>query len=492
MNKKLNPREVLGKSKVFSSLDEDALTLLEQRMKLIHFSRGDLICREGETGDRMFIIARGEVEVLKKGEEDAEVEIATLKPGEVAGIMSLFEEDVRSASLRAKGPVDIWTLDTGTFKLVLSRNPEIAWKLLAYMSRRLRLETGMVAQFLSEDMDKQLKVAFFDSKPYTEACFRSRNKNSYTLHFFEPRLNIETVSLAAGFQAICAFVNDRLDSDVVESLAELGVEMIALRCAGYNNVDLETAYKRDISVVRVPAYSPYAVAEHAMALIMALNRKTHKAYNRVREGNFSLNGLVGFDLHGRTAGVVGAGKIGKCLVEILAGFGMNVLAYDRYRDEEFSRRTGLEYVELDELFKRSDVISLHAPLIPETHHIINAEAIGKMKPGVMLINTSRGALIDTVALIEGLKSGKIGAAGLDVYEEEEEYFFEDLSSQIITDDLLARLMTFNNVLITSHQAFLTHEALDNIADTTFSNIREYQQGKRLGELTNSLLPVQKQ
>jgi D-lactate dehydrogenase len=475
MNKKLNPQEVLGKSKVFSSLDEEALTLLEQRMKLIHFSQGDLICREGETGDRMFIIARGEVEVLKSGDEDTEVKIATLKPGEVAGIMSLFEEDVRSASLRAKGPVDIWTLDMDTFKLVLSRKPEIAWKLLAYMSRRLRLETGMVAQFLSEDMDRRLKVAFFDSKPYTEACFRNRNKDNYTLHFFEPRLNIETVSLAAGFQVICAFVNDHLNSDVVKNLAELGVEMIALRCAGYNNVDLETAYKRGISVARVPAYSPYAVAEHAAALIMALNRKTHKAYNRVRD-----------------AGVVGAGKIGKCLVEILVGFGMNLLAYDRYQDEEFARRTGLKYVELDELFKRADVISLHAPLIPETHHIINAEAIAKMKPGVMLINTSRGALIDTVALIEALKSGKVGAAGLDVYEEEEEYFFEDLSSQIITDDLLARLMTFNNVLITSHQAFLTHEALDNIADTTFSNIREYQQGKRLGELTNSLLPVEKQ
>jgi len=491
MNKKLNPRKILDKSKIFGLLDEDALTLLEQRMKLLHFSKGDLICREGETGDRMFIIARGEVEVLKKGEEDAEVEIAVLQPGEVAGIMSLFEGDVRSASLRAKGPVDIWTLDMDTFKLVLSRKPEIAWKLLAYMSRRLRLETRVVAQFLAEDMGHRLKVAFFDSKPYTEISFRNRNKDDYILHFFEPRLNIETVSLAAGFQVICAFVNDRLDSEVIENLAELGIELIALRCAGYNNVDLKTAHKRGISVARVPAYSPYAVAEHAVALIMALNRKTHKAYNRVREGNFSLNGLVGFDLHGRTAGVVGVGKIGKCLVDILVGFGMEVLGYDLFQDEEFARRTGLKYVELDELFKRVDVISLHAPLIPETHHIINAEAIAKMKPGVVIINTSRGALIDTAALVDALKSGKIGAAGLDVYEEEEEYFFEDLSSQIITDDLLARLMTFNNVLITSHQAFLTHEALDNIADTTFSNIREYQQGKRLGELTNSLLPVEK-
>jgi len=488
MGKKLSPREVLGRSNIFRSLDNDALTLLEERMTLHRYEPGDLLCSEGEKGDRMFVIAGGEVEVLKKAEDGVEVEIAVLKPGEVAGIMCLFEEDVRSASMRAKGPVEVWTLDKDTFQYMLSGNPEIAWKLLSHMSRQLRRETGTVARLRSTEMDKRFKVAFFDTKPYTEDCFRGRNTFNYALHFFEPHLNIETASLAAGFNAVCAFVNDSLDKPVVEELAELGVKMIALRCAGYNNVDLETAYSRGVSVARVPAYSPYAVAEHAVALIMTLNRKTHRAFNRVREANFSLNGLVGFDLHGRTAGVVGVGKIGKCLVSILAGFGMKVLGCDRFRDEEFARSTGLEYVELDELFKRSEVISLHAPLLPDTYHMIDAGAIAKMKPGVMLINTSRGGLVNTIDLIEALKSGQVGAAGLDVYEEEEAYFFEDFSSAIITDDLLARLMTFNNVLITSHQAFLTREALDNIADTTFRNIREFQDGKRREELTNAVLP----
>jgi D-lactate dehydrogenase len=262
--------------------------------------------------------------------------------------------------------------------------------------------------------------------------------------------------------------------------------MIALRCAGYNNVDVQTAYRLGISVTHVPAYSPHAVAEHAVALMLTLNRKTHRAYNRVREGNFSLSGLVGFDLHGRTAGVVGVGKIGRCLVEILAGFGMKLLGYDRIADDGFARRTGLQYVELDELLRQADVISLHAPLLPETRHMIDAAAISKMKPGVVLINTSRGALVDTSALIDGLKSGHIGAAGLDVYEEEAAYFFEDRSSEIITDDLLARLMTFNNVLVTSHQGFLTREALSNIAEVTLNNIQEFKDGKRLGELSNAV------
>jgi len=490
MGKQISPREVLRKTKVFESLDEQALSLLEERMRLVSYAPGEFICREGEVGRWMFIIASGEVEVLKKAEDGMEVEIALLKPGEVAGIMSLFEEDVRSASLRARSAVDIWRLDKDTFKLLLSRKFEIAWKLLAQMSQSLRRETRIAAQLLAADFDTRLKVAFFDSKPYIEECFRKRNTYDYALYFFKPHLNLETTSLAAGFQVICIFVNDRLEARVIDELAELGVELIALRCAGYNNVDLERAYQQGISVVRVPAYSPHAVAEHTVALMMALNRKTHRAYNRVREGNFSLNGLVGFDFHGKTAGVVGVGKIGKCLVEILVGFGMKVLGYDCYQDEEFACRTGLEYVELKELFTRSDIISLHAPLLPETQHLIDAEAIAEMKKGVMLINTSRGGLIDTSALIDGLKSGKIGAAGLDVYEEEEAYFFEDLSDQIITDDLLARLMTFNNVLITSHQGFLTSEALNNIADTTYQNIREFQQGKRAEELTNVILPFE--
>jgi D-lactate dehydrogenase len=260
--------------------------------------------------------------------------------------------------------------------------------------------------------------------------------------------------------------------------------MIALRCAGFNNVDLAACERHGLSVTRVPAYSPYAVAEHAVALMMTLNRRLHRANNRVREGNFSLSGLVGFDMHAKTAGVIGTGKIGKCLIHILAGFGCRILAHDMYPDAQLVERSGVRYVPLDELLAESDVISLHAPLTRETRHMIGAEAIAKMKRGVMLINTSRGALIDTPALLEGLKSGQIGNAGLDVYEEESEYFFEDLSDRVITDDVLARLMTFNNVIVTSHQAFLTQEALNNIADITLENIREYELGKRGSALTN--------
>ncbi len=488
MRQQIDLRKLLRKAEVFASLDEEALTLLEGRMRLIRCAPGAFLCREGDTGGRLFLIASGEVEVLKNAEGNLDVEVAVLQPGELAGEMSLFEEGVRSASLRAKGHVSVWTIDKETFRLVLSRNPGVAQNLLAKLSCRLRRETSVVARLLSGDMDARLKVAVFDSKPYTKTCFEARNADRYALQFFDAHLDLETVSLATGSHVVCVFVNDRLEKAVLERLAELGIKMIALRCAGYNNVDLETAHRLGISVARVPAYSPYAVAEHAVALIMTLNRKTHRAYNRVHEGNFSLNGLVGFDLHGRTAGVVGVGKIGKCLVNILVGFGMNVLGYDRFEDHEFARDTGLRYVGLDELLSRSDVISLHAPLLADTQHMINAATIAKMKSGVMLINTSRGALIDTAALIAALKSGKIGAAGLDVYEEEEAYFFEDRSSEIITDDLLARLMTFNNVLITSHQGFLTHEALQNIADTTFSNIREFKEGRHLGELTNAVLP----
>lgn len=488
MQKPTDRSELLRKASVFASLDDQSLALLAERMKRISPAPGEFICREGDAGDRIFLIADGEVEVLKNAEGRLGVVVATLTAGEIAGEMSLFGEGARSASLRAKGPVEVWELDTETFRQVLARSPEMSQTLLAKLSSRLRRETQLVAQLLSGRLDDRLKIAFFDSKPYTEASFKAGNTHDIALSFFEPQLDLETASLADGFQVICAFVNDRLDQAVLERLNELGVKMIALRCAGYNNVDLGAAHRLGITVARVPAYSPHAVAEHAVALILTLNRKTHRAYNRVHEGNFSLHGLVGFNLNGRTAGVIGVGKIGKCLVEILVGFGMKVLGHDQFQDDAFARRTGLEYVSLDALFAASDVISLHAPLLPETHHMINAKAIAKMKTGVMLINTSRGALLDTAALIEALKSRHIGAAGLDVYEEEEAYFFQDRSSDIITDDLLARLMTFNNVLITSHQGFLTEEALDNIAETTLRNVREFQEGKRLGELTNAVLP----
>lgn len=301
----------------------------------------------------------------------------------------------------------------------------------------------------------------------------------HELCFLETRLTRETVSLATGFPCVCAFVNDRLDGETLSELIRGGTRLIALRSAGFNHVDLKVAAGLGIRVVRVPEYSPYAVAEHAVALILALNRKIHRAYARVREGNFSLDGLVGFDLHGKTVGIVGTGRIGAVMAKIMKGFGCEILLYDLKPQPELVTQLSGRYVDLDTLLQRSDIISLHVPLTPETRHMIDARALAITRPGVMLINTGRGALIDTRALIEFLKSGHLGSAGLDVYEEEEGIFFEDLSEQVLQDDVLVRLMTFPNVVLTAHQAFLTREALNNIAQTTLRNVSDFEQGKEL-------------
>lgn len=325
-----------------------------------------------------------------------------------------------------------------------------------------------------------MKVAVFETHVFERRFIEEANRSfGHELNFFESRLTLETVPLAQGFGCVCAFVNDRLDRAVLEQLRKGGTRLIALRSAGFNNVDLNAASEHRFRVVRVPEYSPHAVAEHAVALILALNRHIPKAYARVKEGNFSLNGLVGFDLHGKTVGIIGTGRIGSVMSRIMKGFGCRVLAYDVKPNHELQRELALEYVDLDRIYRESDLISLHVPLNPGTHHLINAEAFSKMKKGVMLINTGRGALIDTRALIGVLKSGKIGSAGLDVYEEEEGLFFEDLSEQVLQDDVLARLLTFPNVILTAHQAFLTQEALKNIAETTLQNIRDFEQGAAL-------------
>jgi D-lactate dehydrogenase len=317
------------------------------------------------------------------------------------------------------------------------------------------------------------RIAFFDTKPYDKRSFNEVNKNfGFEIKYFRSRLSNETVELTDGYDAVCAFVNDELDKSVLNHLQEHDIELISLRCAGYNNVDLSHAYER-VHVLRVPSYSPYSVAEHASALISSLNRKTHRAYYRTRDGNFSIDGLMGFDLHGKTAGVIGTGKIGQCLISILKGYGMHVLAFDLYPNHEYAKNASIKYTDLETLYKESDVISLHCPLTPETHYLINNEAIDMMKPGVLLINTGRGQLINSLALIKGLKSGRIGGAGLDVYEEEAKFFFEDFSNSAISDDVLARLMTFPNVLITSHQAFFTREAIKSIAETTLQNINDF-------------------
>jgi D-lactate dehydrogenase len=327
------------------------------------------------------------------------------------------------------------------------------------------------------------KMAFFDSKPYDQEFFvKSETSKLFDLRFYPVRLNAETASLAKGADVVCAFVNDDLSAPVLDALLALGVKLIAMRCAGYNNVDLKSALGR-LHVVRVPAYSPYAVAEHAVSLLMTLNRKIHKAYNRTREGNFTLNGLLGFDLHGKTAGVVGTGRIGKVAAEILKGFGMEVLVSDIYPDAAWAAKAGVAYVSLDQIYARSSVISLHCPLTPESRHMINDDSIKAMRDGVILVNTGRGALVDAKTLISGLKTGKIGGAGLDVYEEEDKYFFEDFSHSGVADDVLARLLTFPNVLVTAHQAFFTEEAMSAIAATTLENARVFLEK---GELPNEI------
>lgn len=330
-----------------------------------------------------------------------------------------------------------------------------------------------------------MKVAVFNNKPYTEQFFRHANAEfGHELIFHEEHLSEESAPLAKGAEAVCIFVNDTADAPVLSRLREQGVQLIALRCAGFNNVDLKAAEKLGLCVVRVPAYSPYAVAEHTVGLMLALNRRIYRAHTRVREGNFSLEGLLGFDMHGTPVGIIGTGKIGEVVATILHGFGCDLYAFDPNRNP-VCEKLGVKYVELDQIYKRCYIITLHCPLIPQTRHLINANAIDQMQDCVMIINTSRGALIDTRAAIDGLKSGRIGYLGLDVYEEEGDLFFEDLSNQIIQDDVFARLLMFPNVIVTGHQAFFTHNAVKEIARTTLSNITAYKNGQCQNILTCS-------
>ena len=330
---------------------------------------------------------------------------------------------------------------------------------------------------------KSINVAFFDTKQYDRASFEKfDNTFGVKIKFYETKLNEDTVKLAKGFDVICAFVNDVINKEVIDSMRKMGVLVLALRCAGFNNVDVKYA-RGKIHVLRVPAYSPYAVAEHAMAMLLTSVRRIHKAYIRSKEFNFSLNGLTGFDLYGKTVGVIGTGKIGTVFIDICQGFGMNILAYDKYPLKELESKNNFKYVDLCELLGASDIISIHCPLVEDTYHMIDEKAISSCKKGVIIINTSRGALVDSEALLKGIKSRQIGAACLDVYEEESDLFFEDNSGHILDDDILARLISMPNVIVTSHQAFLTEEALGNIAETTINNITEFfETGKCSNEL----------
>lgn len=328
-----------------------------------------------------------------------------------------------------------------------------------------------------------MRIAVFSTHRYDEQFLDRANKrhgHGHVLVYFESRLKEKTAPLAAEYEAVCAFVNDRLNPAVLNVLAAGKTKLIALRCAGFNHVDLEEADRLGLTVVRVPAYSPHAVAEHTVALMLSLNRRVHRAHNRVREGNFLLEGLLGFDMHGKTAGIIGTGQIGQVVAQNLAGFGCKLLGYD-VQPNDACLALGMEYVDLPTLYRRSDMITLHCPLTPDTHHLVNAESIAQMKQGVMLINTSRGGLVHTPDVIEGLKSRRVGYLGLDVYEEESAFFYKDLSNVVIQDDHLARLLTFPNVLITAHQGYFTDTALTNIAETTLQNVTDFEQG---GELVN--------
>ena len=333
-----------------------------------------------------------------------------------------------------------------------------------------------------------MRTAVFSTKPYDRQFLDQANADfQHTLTYFDVPLKQNTHQLAAGFPAICVFVNDMLDADILTRLKKHGTQLIALRCAGFNNVDIRKAHELDIRVARVPAYSPYAVAEHSAGMILSLNRKLHRAYARIREGNFALHGLLGFDLHGKTVGIIGTGKIGQVMAHIMKGFGCTLLAHDPLPNDA-CRALGVQYVALPELYAASDIVTLHCPLTPSTHHMIDKKALSYMKDGVMLINTSRGGLVDTPAVIDGLKSQKIGSLGLDVYEEEGDLFFHDLSDYLLQDDVFARLLTFPNVLITGHQAFFTQDALTNIADTTLSNIHAFEStGAPMHEVTIQML-----
>ncbi len=319
------------------------------------------------------------------------------------------------------------------------------------------------------------KIAFFSTQTYDRNFFEDRS-DKHQFEFFETRLKRNTVQLAEGYDGVCVFVNDKVNSDILKKLSEMNVGLVALRCAGFNNVDLKAAEKYDIRVMRVPAYSPEAVAEHAIALIMTLARKTHKSYNRVRDGNFSLERLTGFNVHKKTIGVIGTGKIGQAFIRIVRGFGTSIIAYDTYPSEELVK-AGVEYMTLEDVLAKSDILSLHCPLTPETNHLINKDTLAQMKKGSMLINTSRGKLVDTSAVIESLKEDHLGSLGIDVYEQEEKLFFRDLSEIIIRDDQIARLMLFPNVLITAHQGFFTKESLEEITRITLKNFDDYEKGQ---------------
>ncbi|KAJ3119144.1 hypothetical protein HK098_005748 [Nowakowskiella sp. JEL0407] len=534
-------------SVVSSSPVPDYINAMAAVIDEVSVKKRHAIIREGATDQFLYIIAKGEAAVFKGAtpknesaseEEDGfsssvsqsehEVKLLTLRRGDFLGLGNMLEGKPHSATVVGESEVTtIYRISHADMYKLFNQYPAMALSICRYMTEELRTFRTKLAD-LADAHDAAtnerlgvVRMTVYDSKEYERTVFdnaierfnaelqaiKHKDPNApiakFEVQYFPVKLTMQTAALAAGSKIVCIFVNDNANGEVVAKLSSMGVQMVALRCAGFNQLDLKACQALNISAARVPAYSPYAVAEHCVALLQTLNRHVHIAYNRVKTGNFSLSNLVGKDLHGKTVGVIGTGKIGLCFVKIMVGFGCNILCYDVYRNKELEAiiigndaaiKAGakdmptIRYVDdLDELYTKSQVISIHCPLMPTTKHMINKETIAKMPRGVILINTSRGGLINTVDLIGGLKTGQIGGAGLDVYEDESDYFFQDKSADIISDDVLARLMTFNNVLITSHQAFLTEEALRAIADTTIFNVKEFVlEQKVLKELTNTV------
>jgi D-lactate dehydrogenase len=472
-------RAGLAAHPLFCAARPETVDALAEAAQAVDVLAGERAFCEGDAASYMFVVASGELDAIKRADGGAEIVMRTLGEGEVGGLTNLAGDAPRSATLQARGPARLYAIDKPAFVEAMRTDAALTAAVLRALGRKIRDKNTQVATLLQRTQrDPREKIVFFDAKPYERAAFDARMPESLRARYIEARLGPDTARLADGFPVVCAFVNDDLSRPVIEELGARGVRLLAMRCAGYNNVDLAAATQAGIAVARVPAYSPHAVAEHTIALLLTLVRKTHRASARVRDGNFSLAGLVGFDLFGKTAGVVGTGKIGAIVATILRGFGMNVLAFDRAEQIELVR-TGVRYTSLDEIFATCDVISLHVPLTDETHHMVDAKRLSSAKKGLVLLNTSRGGLVDAAALVASLKTDHLGGAGLDVYEEESEYFFRDRSDHAVLDDLLARLMTFPNVLITSHQAFLTTEALDNIAEATLASVAEHLAGQPL-------------
>ncbi|NRA63863.1 MAG: cyclic nucleotide-binding domain-containing protein [Pseudobacteriovorax sp.] len=492
MTEKYDIKAILKNYASFENLPESVFQFLRDKSQEISIEEGETFFEEGQKDERLIIIKSGGFDAFRQSNQGNNVFLRRIPDGELVGLTSFFTNGLRSATLKAFMPTKVWALDFPTLKQYMFPEGQdgslLSEALISLLSEKIRTKNKLIAESSPNGRKGKTKIAFFDTQPYMEAVFKKFCPEDQDYTFINARLSAETARLAEGHRAVCSFVNDTVDELTIDILRNLGIKLVALRCAGFNHVDLQACEARDVTVVRVPEYSPYAVAEHATAMLMCLNRRLHRAYNRVREGNFTLNELVGFDIHGKTVGIIGTGKIGKAFVKQMNGFGANVVAYDLYPDLSLSDAGLVQYLDLNDVFAKSDIISLHSPLTPETHHMIDGESISRMKKGVILVNTSRGGLIDTVALINGLKTKQIGGAALDVYEEESEYFFQDKSADVISDDTLARLLTFNNVLVTSHQAFLTEDALTQIAKITIENIQQYEHGYRGKDLKNLVVP----